>query len=367
MQLETRVNNWIHSITNQKNWLIVSAVLFTAIALFFSFPSYSDLNPTEWQPLFDKANNLLANSSYGEGTHAAKLTFRLVLPTIVHFTHLNITGVLILLGIVGMLNFYLVTRLANSILHDKREAFIIGICTALIYLGKCSFTELRGTMFDGLAMFFLLCALNTRNGFLLALFVFLAAWTDERALVASLLVWMFYIVKNDHKRMGLRLFTTQALCIYAAWAAYAAGRYYLGYVYGMHPDNKGVGLSVLLNQINNIPLGIWSALEGLWIIVLYGMLLLWREQRYFEWLKFAGMCALILLIGVSVVDITRSVLYIYPAVFVALLTIHKYADKTTLNRLLWLALILCFAYPAYYTGGKSSIWWTYPLPLQLLR
>jgi hypothetical protein len=97
------------------------------------------------------------------------------------------------------------------------------------------------------------------------------------------------------------------------------------------------------------------------------MLLLWRERRYFEWLKFAGMCALILLIGVSVVDITRSVVYIFPAVFIALLTIHKYADKTTLNRMLWLALILCLAYPAYYTGGKSSTWWTYPLPLQMLR
>lgn len=367
MQLETRVNNWIHSITNRNNWLWLSALILTVIAMFFSFPSYNDINPKEWEPLFDKANNLFANSSYGEGTHAAKLTFRLVLPMIVHYTQLNITGVLVLLGIVGMLNFYLVTRLANNILHDKREAFIIGLCSALIYFGKCSFTELRGTMFDGLAIFFLLCALNTRYHILLAVFVFLASWTDERALVGSLLVWMFYVIKNDHKRMGLRLFTPQALWIYAAWAAYAGGRYFLGYFYGMHPDTKGVGMSVLLNQINNIPLGIWSALEGLWILVLYSMLLLYKDKRYLELLKYAGICALILLIGVSVVDITRSVVYIFPAVFAALLTIHKYADKTTLNRLLWLALILCFVYPAYYTGGKSSIWWTYPLPLQLLR
>lgn len=367
MQWETRANHWIHSVTNRNNWLWVSALLFTAIALFFSFPSYSDLNPAEWQPLFDKANNLFANSSYGEGSHAAKLTFRLVLPMIVHYTHLNITGVLVLLGIVGLLNFYLIVRLSNNILHGKREAFIIGLCTALIYLGKCSFTELRGTMFDGLAMCFLLCALNSRNNLLMMLFIFLAAWTDERALVASALVWVYYLIKNDHKRIGLRLFTPQALWIYAAWAAYAAGRYFLGYYYGMQPDNKGVGLSVLLDQINNIPIGIWSALEGLWIIVLYGMILLYRNKHYFELLKYAGMCALILLIGVSVVDITRSVLYIFPAVFAALLAIHKYADKTTLNRLLWIALLLCLAYPAYYTGGKSSIWWTYPLPLQMLR
>ncbi|MBS1772601.1 MAG: hypothetical protein JST82_07065 [Bacteroidetes bacterium] len=367
MQVHTIANRWIEGITSQKNWIWVSALLLTALAFFFAFPSYGSLDATEWQPLFDKADHLFANSNYHEGTHAAKLTFRMVLPAIVHFLHLSITGVLILLGIAGILNFYLVVRIANNILHDKREAFIIGLCTAFIYTGRCSFTELRGTMFDGLAMFFLLCALNTRINLLLSLFIFFAAWTDERALVASLLLWVFYVVKNDHKRMGLRLFTSQALWIYVAWIAYAACRYFLSYYYGMYPDNKGVGLSVLLNQINNIPLGVWSALEGLWILVLWSMILLYRDKRYFELLKYVGVCALILVIGLSVVDITRSVMYIFPAVFVALLTIHKYADKTTFNRLLWIALILCFVYPAYYTGGKSSNWWTYPLPLQMLR
>jgi hypothetical protein len=128
-----------------------------------------------------------------------------------------------------------------------------------------------------------------------------------------------------------------------------------------------VGLGVLLNQINNIPIGIWSALEGLWLLVIMGGALLYRNKRYIELLKYTGICSLILVLGLSVVDITRSVVYIFPMVFIALQLLNKYSEKATLHKLLWYALILCFIYPAYYTGGKSSIWWTYPLPLQMLR
>ncbi len=367
MQIKTRIENWIGRITVGNNWMLTSALLLTVVSLFFSFPSYSDINSEEWKPLFEKADNLFGNSSYGDGTHAAKLTFRMVLPAIVHFAHLNMTGVLVLLGIVGMLNFYLVLRLAYNILNDKREAFMVGLCSALIYFGKCSFTELRGTMFDGLAIFFLLCAMNTRRNVLLALFVLLAAWCDERALVASALIWVYYIVKNDKKRIGLQLFAPQALWIYTAWFLYIAKRYYLSTYMGMHTDTKGVGLSVLLDQINNIPLGVWSALEGLWLVVIYAMLMLYRHKQFFALFAYAVVCGIILLLGLSVVDITRSVVYIFPAVFIGLKIVKDHYDKDAMMKLLWMALILCFVYPAYYTGGKSSVWWTYPLPLQLLR
>ena len=114
-------------------------------------------------------------------------------------------------------------------------------------------------------------------------------------------------------------------------------------------------------------MGIWSALEGLWIPVLYAGIMLYRNKRYFEMLKYAGICCIILLAGLMVVDITRSVVYLFPVVFAAITVLQRYVSKEKLNQLLWFALILCFVYPAYYTGGKSSIWWTYPLPLQMLR
>lgn len=367
MQFSTRVYKIIDSITANRYWLLLAALLLTTTALFFSFPSYGDINPKEWAPLFEKAANPFANGSYADGTHAAKLSFRLVLPLIIHYLHLNITGVLILLGIIGVLNFYLVVKLAHTILQDKQQAFITGLCSALIYFGKCSFTDLRGTMFDGLAICFLLSAMLSRHYLATAIFIFLSAWCDERGLIASALIWLYFVIKNDEPAFFKKIFSKQLSAIYLAWIAYITIRYVLSTTYGLHTDTKGVGLSVLLNQINNIPMGIWSALEGLWLLVIMGGALLYRNKRYIELLKYIGICGIILILGLSVVDITRSVVYIFPIVFIALYLINKYCEKEMLHKLLWYALILCFVYPAYYTGGKSSIWWTYPLPLQMLR
>ncbi len=367
MPISTRVYKAIDSITGGKYWLFTSAIVLTALALFFAFPSYNDIVSKDWDALFAKAAAPFANSTYGAGTHEAKITFRLLVPLILHFTHFGIAGTLVFLGIIGVLNFYMVVRLAFDMLQDKRQAFILGLCSAFIYFGKCSFIELRGTMFDGIAIFLLLCALNFRKPLLIALFVFLAAWCDERALVGSTLVWLYYMLRQPQGNIIQKSFSAHTISVYVAWVAYAAVRYLLVRTYGLTTSLEGVGLSVLLNQINNVPMGIWSALEGLWIPVLYAGIMLYRNKRYFEMLKYAGICCIILLAGLMVVDITRSVVYLFPVVFAAITVLQRYVSKEKLNQLLWFALILCFVYPAYYTGGKSSIWWTYPLPLQMLR
>lgn len=366
MQLTSAFNYTIDAITKGKYWLWKSAFALSAIALFFAFPSYGDILPETWQPLFAQAIHPFSGGQYGDGSHEGKLAFRLVVPLMVHFTHAGIKGVLFMLGIIGILNFYMVVRLAGNILGNRRHAFITGLCTAFIYFGKCSFTELRGTMYDGIAIFFLLCALNARQYILTGLCILLAAWCDERALIASALVWLFYYVQYDHKSFVARLFTGSSISIYVAWAAYFFIRYVLAHQYGLRTATGGVGISVLLDQINNIPIGIWSALEGLWIPVLFSVVLMYRNKKRIEMLAFIVICAIILLAGVSVVDITRSVVYVLPAIFVALFIINRYKPGLT-GKLLVYAVILCFAYPAYYTGGKSSIWWNYPLPLQLLR
>jgi len=33
----------------------------------------------------------------------------------------------------------------------------------------------------------------------------------------------------------------------------------------------------------------------------------------------------------------------------------------------FLSTLISVLWPMYYVGGKSTIWWVYPLPLQLIR
>lgn len=364
--IKERLYAFLDKLAGRQNWLLLSAILLTAVSLFFAFPSYNDIDPQAWEPFFQKAATPFLNSPYPADTHINQLTFRLFMPLLVHYTHLRITGLMILYGVVGIANFYLVVKIADGIFKDKRTALLIGLCSAFIYFGKCSFTEIRGEMFDGVTMFFLLLAIVAKPGVLKGLFIFLSAWTDERGLIASCLVWLFIIISSQEKNIIKRLFSPGVLFIYISWICYFAGRYFLIMHYGLHTGN-GPALWALSFEMNNMPIGIWSALEGLWILVIYSWVLLYRNKQYFELFLYLLFTAIILFISFCVWDITRSVMYLFPAVFISLKIIKDKLDVQVFNRLLWLALILCFVYPAYYSGGKNQIWWSYPLPLQLLR
>lgn len=346
--------------------MFLSTLLLTALSLFFAFPSYRDIDPQAWEPFFQKAATPFVNSPYPADAHINQLTFRMFMPLLVHYTHLRITGLMILYGLIGMANFYLVLKLTDSIFSDRRTALLIGLCSAFIYFGKCSFTEVRGEMFDGVAMFFLLLAMTAKPGVLKGLFIFLSAFTDERGLIASSLVWLFIVISSQEKNLIKRLFSPGALFIYIAWISYLAARYFLIMHYGLH-SGSGPALWALAFEMNNMPIGIWSALEGLWILVIYSWVLLYRHKQYIELFTYVFFTVLILFISFCVWDITRSVMYLFPAVFISLKVIKDRLDAQVFDRLLWLTLILCFVFPAYYIGGKNQIWWTYPLPLQLLR
>jgi len=363
-----KLDGFLKTIEVQKNWIFLLSLLLTVVAIFFAFPSYDGIIAHDWQPLFDKGAHPFDNGNFHPGSHASKLTFRLVVPIIVHLANLSITGCMLFFGLVGILNFYLVVRLAYKILDDKHAAAFIGLCTAFIYFGKCSFTEIRGLMFDGVCISFLLLALNTRIGIIRTLCIFLSAFTDERGLIASSLLVVYTFLDYPDKKPMQKLFNPQALFIYLAWVCYFSVRIFLTRHFGLITDKGGTGIHELLNQINNIPIGVWSALEGLWILLIYSYLLLYRDKKFFDLFIYFCASSLILLVGLAVIDITRSVVYIFPAVFIALKIIHKDPiGKLNFKRYLKYALILCFLYPAYYTGGKSSIWWSYPLPIQALR
>lgn len=358
---------FINTLSSKKYWLSYTAILLCFIAIFFAFPSYDQIDIEKgWNPIFEKGAHPFTNSDHNSGTHAAKLTFRLTAPLIVHALHLNVTGALILFGIIGLMSFWLVLKITHRIFDDKRTTIIVGLCTAFIYFGKLSFTSVVSGFVDGMAIFFLLLAIYTKSNILRSLLVVIAAFTDERALIASSILAVLYIVESNSASIK-RLFQPNCISVYIAWGIYFTIRVTLANSYNLQTDTKGVGLSVLFNQINNIPMGIWSALEGLWIIVFYSWYLLLNKKKYLELLLFVWCSAIILLVGVSVVDISRSVVYLFPAIFVSFSIIKKTSNLATFNKLLIYSLILCFIYPAYYVGGKKTIWWTYPFPLAILR
>jgi hypothetical protein len=124
---------------------------------------------------------------------------------------------------------------------------------------------------------------------------------------------------------------------------------------------------VLSQQTNVIPLAIWTGLGGGWILVVLGLLALFQQKGY---LAAAAFCAALLgMIGASltVVDVTRSMAYCLPAVFVALAALSNSQGIKRIEKLAAISAAISFLVPTYYLEGSAGLWWLYPLPMQLAR
>ena len=353
--------------TQKKNWIIILTFLLPAIVFFFAFPSYEGLKTTfagSWEAVLTQAENPFVPHAYDPNAHESKLLFRITMPLMAYVLHLGVTGILVVQAIFGTLMFYVAIRLFQRITQDNVTTMLLTLSLAFIYAGRVSFTEIRG-IFDGLALFFLVTSMYFKNPLLIVISVFLASWTDERALIASSLVFLYWMYENNSA--GNRFFNTQTVAVTAAWVAYFVTRYILSAFFGFTTNAGGVGISLLINQINNLPLGVWSALEGNWLLVLAALWIACKKKKYTFVFLYAGGIALLLIVAMAVLDITRSMAYLLPAMFLAVALIKETEPAGTMRKIVALAMLVSFVYPAYYTADVYYNGWTYPFPLQLLR
>jgi len=358
-------------ICNSDKQKIRITLISLVIALFFSFPSYDVLSSkdyieTHWKPVLLKVLNPLfdLNTLYGPGSHASKNNLRLTVPIIAYLFHLNIWGILLFVGFVGICLFYVINEISLKITKDPVASLFSTLTVSSIYAGITSFVELRGN-FDGVAIFFLITSLLP-NPLLIWVSLSLAFWTDERAVIAGALVLLFHcIIHNDVCK--LCIFNINSLSVIIAYLLYILLRVFLAFRFNLYTTISGFGLQILMDQVNNIPMGIWTGLEGGWIIVISAVLLLLLQRSFLSLSLFVAFMVCVIGVAVSVVDITRSMTYILPAFFIALKILTATETREEIRRLLLIAWLVSLLWPNYYAGGKHSIWWHYPLPIQVVR
>jgi hypothetical protein len=355
-RLSGRINAGIDRILSGPYWKLKALCAVAAISLFRAFPSYdalgTDFHRGTWRDVQIKFDHPLIDTSriFAPGSHESKLTFRLTVPILAHILHLDETGLLILFALAGVVLLYLVLKVTFTLTASKRAALFVCLATACTWPGEAAFHELRGGYYDALALCLLVAAFATSSSLLTATFLFLAAWTDERALIASSFVLLF------HARRG----KTAALIVAAA--AYLGTRAYLTATHS-DVDVSGIGFAIFLQQLNVIPLAIWSGLGGAWILVAVGLIALFREERYLAAAGFCGALAVMIVASLAVVDVTRSMAYCLPAVFVALTVLNpKQIEKLSV-----IAAAISLLVPSYYLEGSAGFWWLYPLPVQIAR
>ncbi len=351
--------------TNKKNWELKLALFLPLVILFFSFPPYYRLVPEYygcWEAILRQIDAPFVNHHYPPDYHEAKMQFRLTVPIIAKALNLGVVGILLLQALLGIVTLFMATKIFSTILKDNVNAFILTLSFAFIWAGKSAFIEYRGLL-DGYAYFFLIAAVYFRHPFIIFLTISLAAWTDERGLIASSLVALYW-VWNDDK---LKWLNAKTIAIGLSWICYFLVRFLLSKHYGLTTESDGANLSVFKHQFANFAISTWSALEGFWLLITLALLALFKENKMMYIYLMCFATVIIIVVSMSVGDITRSMAYLFPVIFIAVQILQKQFSQEQFRKLSVIILILCFIYPAYESHGSESLSLFHSLPIELLK
>ena len=362
---------WIERLADSRRWVLWTALAATALVLVFSFPPPRATvrigEAPEWGPLYGKlAHPLTPQNQEDPGSHGAKTAFRLSVPVVAHVLGLGPRSLKLLEILAGIALFALVAVGAERASGDRRCAVLVALLTASCFPGISAFVEHRG-FFDAVAFLGLALACAWRSPVAVFCGVSLAAWTDERGMIAAGLVALLHFADAPRQGGARRFLDARVLAVVAAGLVYAGGRQILAARFGLSTPLAGTGLGFLIAQMNNAPLGIWTGLEGGWLLVLAASLVLWRQGR--RTLLLASLLAGggVVVVALMVWDITRSMAFVLPALFLSLRVLRDHESREDLTKLCRVAFVIALLWPNYYVAGKGEASWNYPLPLQLLK
>jgi hypothetical protein len=341
-----RAGDWLERCPRWQ-WLAVGWGVLALLPVVCSWPRFGTDPAIDrvWRPHFERVvAQKIADPwhdytrEFAPGKNEAKRNFRVAVPLVAHLTGTGLAGVhatRLALQAVLLLTLLLA---AERACRDRRMALGLALAVAGTYVGTSVWRDVC-LWFDHCAYGLLAVALLARGPGLAMGAVVLAAFTDERALLAVPALVAF------HRWTGAGAAVRLALA--AAVPAYVALRLGLRGPLEFWPPGQGVGnASVVARNLEVAAPGLWSALEGGWIALVAAGAWLAREAagRREAVLAVAGLLPVAAAFAVG--DFTRSAAYAFPAVLAAGAVLARPgAGEAGGRRVAWLAAAWSLAVP----------------------
>ena len=234
-------------------WALLAAFVLTSFPDFGNVYHLQPIHERVWTALFEKRDNLFGDvaAAHPEDGHIAKMNFRILVPAVARIFGLGKTGVFVFQCLCGVALFWVVSRVTHKITGDLVSSLYVTCGVASTWAGTTCFLELRG-LFDGEAILLLALSTLLEIPVFTAACVFLCAFTDERGLIASSLVYLYHVNRRHRQGHGeiASLFGPVPLAVVAGWVAYFAARSALAHYYGLTTDFDTANLSVLTTTTN---------------------------------------------------------------------------------------------------------------------
>ncbi|MBB5282897.1 hypothetical protein HNQ92_001018 [Rhabdobacter roseus] len=366
-----------------KHWSWWTALFCFANSLFWAFPSYNRIVSKDpqindynsfWNRINEQADHPLTHYDYPPAVHEAKISFRLLMPLLARFSpfkdlNIRMAYLFFIQHIAGFFFFLFLIKLAWRYTQDKATSALLAIAISVTYLGHCFFYELFG-FFDGVAFTLLLISVYYPRAWWAVLCFFLSFWIDERAVLASGLIFLLLTEpENIFRKEHFKSIFLKAFPFLVAYVVYITIRKGLELKFGLTVPigtEHDAGLGLIIQQIRTIPLATFLSYEGLWILIIVGIYAAWRKHKRLEVSLYMVAFFIIMLVSWSVWDVTRSLVYGFPVILFCLRQVALSTTKTTLFTLILLVFILNFIIPSY-KNHYFQFYWQVPFPVKVLH
>jgi hypothetical protein len=292
-----------------------------------------------WDNIISQGENPFTPHNYVLGSHEANRTFRLTIPLVAKVLHLNIAGLYVLHVLAGLVLLWLVTSIAYDILGDKSLTFYFVIGFEGIYAGANFYVNYLGHV-DVFPFLFMALVAYFRNPVLVILFSQLAFWCDERAIINSSYLMLWYLLPMTdrlatEKKWDWKLIPVAAYGLVGSVLLYSLARKWLETTYGLSVGHDlSLSIKTSLWSISFVGDKAMSALEGMWLLFIAAFLVLIQSGQWLKFVLFGGAMLVTLLTMVMVADGTRAASYAFVGFFIALKILHEHVRVKEVHYLL---------------------------------
>ncbi|AXE20177.1 hypothetical protein DR864_21700 [Runella rosea] len=303
-----------------------------------------------WDDIIKQGADPFTPKDYEAGSHEANQTFRLTIPLIAQALHLNVAGLYALHVFMGLVFLWFMTRVVFEIVKDKILTFYFMTGFTAIYAGANFYINFLGHC-DAFPFCFMVLAFYFRNPLSVLIFTQLAFWCDERAIINSSYLGLWYVlplIKQvvDKRQFSLKEIPLPVIALVVSAGIYLAIRQWLSTTYGLK-----VGHDNDLSQRTSL----WSlsilgdkftrGLEGFWLIVFAGMVVLAMLKDWWTLVLLGGCILITGVIGVMVADGTRSLSFGFYMFFFMLTILREHIPINQLKYLLIVSTLVSLMLP----------------------
>jgi hypothetical protein len=320
------------------------------LSLLVAFPPYKSMpaqlhktanlpiRAIQWKiqhPLAPIPENLKDPNISISATHVNKLELRFTIPLLGRLSGTGAWTVVVWSHLTGIGVFYLLAGLALEALGDPVGSALYVIGLGATYFGTCFFNDY---MFgDGIAFFFMLFSVACRQPLLSAISFVVAAFCDERAVMAAPLLLFFVMVRfRDAGQLAQR--RRSSIAIISGVALWAILRWWLAAAFKLSTGTTSLAsFSVIQDSLGwNFPIVFADVFKASWVLFALALLSLASQRNRTSFATLLFTFGIAIAPAFVVVDFRRSVAY---AFIVFLISLHFLRGDSEASRK-WLAAIL---------------------------